>query len=366
MTAPDAFGSPHDPRAPERDGPLLLAIESSCDETAAAVLDGTRSLRSSVVHSQIDIHAQYGGVVPELASRNHVLAIGDVVRRALDEAGITARDLSGVAVTRGPGLTGSLLVGVEFAKGLAGSLDLPILGVHHLEGHLLAARLGVASGFAEPVFPCVALLVSGGHTSLYAAEAPGVYRELGRTLDDAAGEAFDKISKRLGLGYPGGAVIDGLAELGRPDAIDLPRPMLKKGGYDFSFSGIKTAVTYWIDAHEPLSDETTRDLAASFREAACEVLVAKSVRAARRLGYPQIVISGGVACNRRLRSMMLEGAGRRGISVAAPPPSLCTDNAAMIGAAGYGRLWAAMSSGAGFEGGALDATSSWSLGPRAA
>lgn len=364
MSPRDAFGTEHDPDAPERGGPPLLAIESSCDETAAAVVDGTASLRSSVVHSQIEIHARYGGVVPELASRNHVLAIGDVVRRALDEAGVRAEDLGGIAVTRGPGLTGSLLVGVEFAKGLAGALDVPLLGVHHLEGHLMAARLGVAEGFDEMRFPCVALLVSGGHTSLYDAHAPGIYRELGRTLDDAAGEAFDKVSKRLGLGYPGGAVIDRLAEQGRADAIDFPRPMMKKGGYDFSFSGIKTAVTYWIDEHEPLSDEATRDLAASFREAVCDVLVAKAVRAARRLGYDRIVVSGGVACNRRLRSMLRERASRRSIGVSAPPPSLCTDNAAMIGAAAYGRLWGPMSGGAGFAHGTLDATSSWPLGPR--
>ena len=351
--------------APTRGGAPILAFESSCDETAAAVLTGTRELRSSVVHSQIDIHAQYGGVVPELASRAHILAIEEVTRRALADAEMTLADIRGIAVTRGPGLVGSLLVGLEFAKGIAASRDIPLVGVNHLQGHLMAPFLRITEGFAEPEFPFVGLVVSGGHTSLYVVEGPDEISELGRTLDDAAGEAFDKVSKRLGLGYPGGPVIDRRAEAGDPAAIDMPRPMLKKPGYHFSFSGLKTAVGYYLDDAGELDDAGVADLCASFREAACEVLAIKTVRAARKREIPRIVLSGGVACNRRLRQLVRERAERRGIEVVVPPPSLCTDNAAMIGAAGYADVHARIVAGQGFEGGAVNATSTWPLGERA-
>ncbi len=345
-----------------RGGPIVLAIESSCDETAAAILDGPESLRASIVHTQIDLHATYGGVVPELASRSHVMAIADVVPRALAEAGVGMEDLTGVAVTAGPGLVGSLLVGVEYAKGVAISLDVPLVGVNHLEGHLRAPFLGVSDGFAPARWPFVGLAVSGGHTALYDCRAPGDYVELGRTVDDAAGEAYDKISKHLGLGYPGGAVIDGLATSGDPAAIAFPRPMLKKGGLNFSFSGLKTAVSQHIDASGRPDGAALADLCASFQEAVCEVLVTKTLRAADGLGYAHVALTGGVACNRRLRSLALEQAGARGISVSVPQPRFCTDNAAMIGIAGYGELSRRIDAGARFAEWALDARSSWPLG----
>lgn len=352
MTAPAS-----DPGTP----PLILAIESSCDETAAAVLDGPDSLRSSVVHSQVDIHRQYGGVVPELASRNHILAIDTVVADALQQAGAAFQDLRGVAVTAGPGLAGALLVGSEYAKAIAFSLDIPLVGINHLEGHLRAAALGTTPGFAPLTFPCVALLVSGGHTSIVHAEHPGVYTEVGRTLDDAAGECWDKVSKELGLGYPGGAIIDKLARDGNPAAIDMPRPMLHKGGDHFSFSGLKTYVLYHLREHGRPTGQDLHDLAASFQEAACEVLVKKTLRVARRLNVKDIVVSGGVACNRRLREMVLDAAGRRGLRVCIPPPSLCTDNAAMIGAAAYPRLARHIAGGAGFAEHTMNVSASWAV-----
>ena len=356
----------HSVVAPERGGPLVLAIESSCDETAAAVLDGTRSLLGHVVHSQVELHARFGGVVPELASRSHVMAIGGVVDGALERAGARLDDIAGVVVTAGPGLVGSLLVGLEYARGLAWARDLPMEPVNHLEGHLLAPWLGVADGFAEPGWPFIGLVVSGGHTSLYHCTAPGVYEELGRTLDDAAGEAYDKVSKLLGLGYPGGGVIDRLARSGDPAAIAFPRPMEKKGGYHFSFSGIKTAVSYHVaDAGHP-EGQALHDLAASFQEAVADVLVMKAVRAARRLGVPRIVVSGGVACNSRLRSLMRERAEARGIEVVVPPPVLCTDNAAMIGAAGYARVHRRIVAGEGFRGAAVQPRATWPVARPAA
>jgi len=285
------------------------------------------------VHSQIDIHAQYGGVVPELASRAHILAIQEVVQQALAKAEMELDDIRGIAVTRGPGLVGSLLVGLEFAKGVAAARDLPLVGVNHLRGHLFAPFLAVEPGFADMDFPFIGLVVSGGHSSLYVVRSASEIEGRGRTLADAAGEAFDKVSKRLGLGYPGGAVIDRLARSGNAEAISMPRPMLKKPGYHFSFSGLKTAVGYYLDDAGELDDEGVADLCASFQEAACEVLAIKTVRAARKLGFERIVVSGGVACNSRLRTLMRERAQKRGIEVTVPPLRLCTDNAAMIGAA---------------------------------
>lgn len=342
--------------------PLVLAIESSCDETAAALLDGPASLRASVVHSQVELHARYGGVVPELASRSHIMAIQPVVDSALEQAGATLAEVDGVVVTQGPGLVGALLVGLEYAKGVALALDVPLVGVNHLEGHLLAPFLAVAEGFDAPSFPFVGLVVSGGHTSIVLARAPGIYEAVGRTVDDAAGEAFDKVSKLLGMGYPGGAVIDRRARRGRADAIELPRPMIAKGGFDFSFSGLKTAVAQYVEGAGPMDEAAVDDLCASFQEAAADVLSAKLVRAARAHGVGCVVVTGGVACNSRLRELCAERARGRGLAVAVPPPWLCTDNAAMIGAAGYARARARVREGRRFGEHTMDATPSWPLG----
>lgn len=351
--------------APVTGGPKILAIESSCDETAAAILDGSRSLLANVVHTQVAIHAAYGGVVPELASRSHILRIDEVVLQALRDAGITMDDIEGVAVTQGPGLVGSLLVGLEYARAIAWSRALPLQPVHHLEGHLYAPFVGLAAGSAEPAWPFIGLVVSGGHSSLYLCKAPGDYEELGRTLDDAAGEAFDKISKRLGLGYPGGAVIDGLAKDGDPTVFRFARPMMHAKNFHFSFSGVKTAVGTALDKEPELpTGQRLHDLAASFQAAVVDVLVAKTIRAAVELQVPRIVLTGGVASNSQLRAQLLARAVEEGMTLVVPPPALCTDNAAMIGAAAYGRLYDAIVQNAGFSGRDLNARASWPLGRR--
>jgi N6-L-threonylcarbamoyladenine synthase len=307
----------------------VLAIESSCDDTAAAVLDA-EGVRASIVASQDLVHAPYGGVVPELASRQHVLAIVPVIERALADAGVSLDDIEGVAATYGPGLVGSLLVGLQAAKGIAYARALPFVGVNHLEGHLLAILLD------RPVaFPFIGLLVSGGHTSLYLVEGVGAYRLLGRTRDDAAGEAFDKGAKMLGLGYPGGREIDRLAAEGDRAAIRFPRASLKKAGYDFSFSGLKTSLRQYLTQPRVAP---VADVCASFQEAIIDMLVGPTLDAARAHALPTIVVTGGVSANRRLRARMAEVGAAEGVEIAFPRFSYCCDNAAMIGYAGRMRL----------------------------
>ncbi len=313
---------------------LVLGIETSCDETAAAVLVRGEEILSSVVASQDQIHASYGGVVPELASRRHVEIVLPVVDRALNKAGVGLRDIEGIAVTQGPGLVGSLLVGCSVAKVLAYVHRLPLVGVNHLEGHIFAVFLVEP----KPAYPFLALVVSGGHTALYTAERPRRYELIGQTRDDAAGEAFDKVAKLLGLGYPGGPIIERTAPSGDPKAIALPMAQISDGASDFSFSGIKTAVSLFVKRHAPLSDQAVADVAASFQATAVKMLTTKTVKAARRLGIKRIVLTGGVAANRALRAALRAEAEERGWELYIPPPSLCTDNAAMIAAAGFPRL----------------------------
>jgi N6-L-threonylcarbamoyladenine synthase len=307
---------------------LVLGVESSCDEMAAAVVRGGTEILASRVRSQLELHRPYGGVVPELASRDHVGAVSQVVRAALEQAGVSERDLDGVAVTMGPGLLGSLLVGLSFAKALAYRLGIPVVGVHHLAGHLAAAELAAP----ELARPYLGLVVSGGHTALYRVEDLASPKLLGETSDDAVGEAFDKVAKLLGLPYPGGPALAQLAESGREDAFPLPRPRLHEPGYDFSYSGLKTAVARIV--REPLGEARRADLAASFQAAATDVLVAKARRAVADEGLARLVVVGGVAANRRLRERVAAAAAEDGFDAVFPPPALCTDNAAMVAAAG--------------------------------
>ena len=315
-------------------GKVILGIESSCDETAAAVLVDGRRVLSSVVASQDDVHAPYGGVVPELASRRHLEVIVPVVEKALEDAGVRLGDLDGIAVTQGPGLVGSLLVGCSMAKALAWVHGLPLVGVNHLEGHIYAAFLTED----PPEHPFLALVVSGGHTALYHAASPLTYRLVGQTRDDAAGEAFDKVAKLLGLGFPGGPIIQKTAERGDARAIDFPLAHITDGTRDFSFSGIKTSVSQYVKRHGPLGAAQVADVAASFQAAVVKVLVRRTVRAALHLGVKRVLLTGGVAANGPLRTALLAEAGEHGIHVHIPPPHLCTDNAAMITAAGTARL----------------------------
>ena len=307
---------------------LILAIESSCDETAAAVIVGGKKALSNVVSSQIQVHRKYGGVVPELASRKHIEAIIPVIREALRIAGISLDHVEGIAATNGPGLIGSLLVGLSVAKAIAYARNLPFVGVNHVEGHLSAILL------ENPRlrFPFIGLVVSGGHTCLYRVEYLGRYEWLGGTRDDAAGEAFDKVAKLLNLGYPGGPVIDEVARGGDPQAIPFPRAFISNDSLDFSFSGIKTSVLHYVRKHPHFRVE---DIAASFQEAVVDVLVSKAVQAAQVLDLPRIVLSGGVASNSRLRTHVQELAKKEGLEVYIPSPILCTDNAAMIGVIGH-------------------------------
>ncbi len=308
----------------------ILGIETSCDETAAAVIDDGKEILSNVVASQIDIHARYGGIVPEVASRQHLLTIVPVVQQALGEARVSFTDLGGVAVTFGPGLAGSLIVGVNMAKAIALSYSLPLIGVNHLEGHIYASWLGQ---LVLPVFPCLCLIVSGGHSDVVLMSGHGQLQKLGRTRDDAAGEAFDKGARILGLGYPGGPAMEKAAETGSP-SVPFTRAWLK-GNDDFSFSGLKTALLHWARKNEGKGDFSVSNAAASFQQAVVDILVTKTVAAARRVGVRQILLCGGVAANKALRERFLK---LSPVPVLMPPPNLCTDNAAMVAACGYYHL----------------------------
>lgn len=316
----------------------VLAIESSCDETAAAVVQGSTVL-SSVVATQFEVHAKFGGVVPELASRQHLGAAVPVVEQALTRAAVTFADLDALVVTEGPGLMGALLVGVQLARGLALATSLPLIGVHHLEGHILSAFLGDERQEAKAFVPHVALLVSGGHTELVEVKGFGRYRSLGATRDDAAGEAYDKVAKLLGLGYPGGPLVDALAAEGNPGAHTFPRPMADKSGCDFSFSGLKTAVLVHTQRHGmPTSRAQLADICASFQAAVVDILVLKSCRALRGTHLDRLHIVGGVSANKGLRSAVVAAGAEHGFSSVVPALRYCGDNAAMIGAAGCARL----------------------------
>ncbi len=309
----------------------VLGIETSCDETASAVVEDGRRALSDVVATQIEIHRRWGGVVPELASRNHVMQVMPVVDEALTRAGLGPAGLDAVAVTSGPWLVGALLVGVQVAKALAAAWGKPLVRVNHLEGHLVAAFLAED----PPEFPFLGLVVSGGHTSLYAARAFGDYRLLGHTRDDAAGEAFDKGAKLIGLPYPGGVAIDRLAREGDARAIRFPKAIVKGADLDFSFSGLKTALLHHVKRHGVPEGRALADLCASYQEAIVRALVEKLFRAARRLQFDRVVLSGGVAANSRLRAAVAERAREYdGMRVSLPAPRLCTDNAAMIAVAG--------------------------------
>ncbi len=350
---------------------LILGIESSCDETAAAVVAGARRILSSVVASQTDIHRKYGGVVPELASREHLRQIVPVVREAIEQARISLSDVDAVAVTRGPGLVGALLVGVTYGKTLAQALGKPLVGVNHLEGHVHAVFLEAHIAGREPQLPAVCLIVSGGHTILYQVKAESSngalhfsYARIGGTRDDAAGEAYDKVARLLGLGYPGGPIVDRLAAHGNPQAVRFNEPKMSGNAFDFSFSGIKTAVLYYVKRHpemEPeiearrkslargersadklraLSSPATLDLIASFQRSVVDNLLSRTLAAAEKLGARTILVSGGVAANSELRRAFEAEGQRRGIEVFFPSRALSTDNAAMIAAAGYARFMA--------------------------
>lgn len=312
---------------------LTLGIESSCDETAAAVIEDGKKCLSSVVASQVEIHKEYGGVVPEIASRQHVELILPVIDKAVNEAGIYPSEINGIAVTNGPGLVGSLMVGLSTAKALSFGLGVPVIGVNHLEAHLSAVHLE-----HEITFPYVGLVVSGGHTSLYLVRDYTEFEPLGRTRDDAAGEAFDKGAKLLGLDYPGGVEIDRLAREGNSNFIDFPRPFKSSSTLDFSFSGLKTSLVYYIK-REPEPDESRlKDICASYQEAIVETLVYKTLLAAKENGVGTVVIAGGVACNSRLRELAADTMSKEGVSVLIPSPQFCTDNAAMIGSIGAFKL----------------------------
>ncbi len=338
---------------------LVLTIESSCDETSAAVVEDGRSILANAVASQIPVHRRYGGVVPELASRNHIRDVHRVIEDALDEAGVALEDIEGFGVTAGPGLVGSLLVGIETAKALAYAFDRPCVGLNHLEAHLTTVLLDLEE-MNRPTFPYVGLIVSGGHTDLYVVHGLGDYELLGRTRDDAAGEAFDKVAKMLGLPYPGGVAIDRLARNGDPSRHDFPRPMWTRKNLDFSFSGLKTAVSLHLDEAGIPEGQDLADLCASFQEAVVDVLVMKALAACRQNDVQRLVLSGGVACNHRLRQLARKSCIGADVDLFVAPPRLCTDNAAMLGPIAEDRL--SSLDGRGFTGYDIRAQSSMSLG----
>ena len=311
---------------------LILAIESSCDETAAAVVKNGREVLSNVISSQIELHKLYGGVVPEIASRKHIEKINQVIEEALREAGVTLQDISAIAVTYGPGLVGALLVGVSAAKAISFATGIPLVGVHHIEGHISANY--IENKQLEPEFVC--LVVSGGHTHLVKVKDYGEYEIIGRTRDDAAGEAFDKVARAIGLGYPGGPKIDKLSKEGNPEAIRFPRAKVEDAVYDFSFSGLKSAVLNYLNSCEMKGEEVNpADVAASFQKAVIDVLVEHALCAVEEYGYHKFAIAGGVASNSSLRAAFEEACAKKNIEFYHPSPIFCTDNAAMIGVAGY-------------------------------
>jgi N6-L-threonylcarbamoyladenine synthase len=312
---------------------LVLGFESSCDETGVALYDTEQGLISHALHSQVEMHAEYGGVVPELASRDHIRRALPLAELVLKQANKSLKDINGIAYTQGPGLAGALLVGTSIAQSLAFALNVPSVGVHHLEGHLLAPLLEDN----PPQFPFVALLVSGGHSQLMRVDGIGQYKLLGDTLDDAAGEAFDKTAKLLGLGYPGGPALAKLAAQGKPH-FTLPRPMLKSKDLNFSFSGLKTAVLTLVNNHQPLDIETQKDIAWEFQEAVTEILTTKCMSALRETGLDNLVVSGGVGANSRLRERLNTATKRKLCKVSYPRLEFCTDNGAMIAFAGAMRL----------------------------
>lgn len=311
---------------------LILAIESSCDETAASVVKNGREVLSNVISSQIDLHTLYGGVVPEIASRKHIEKINQVVNEAISEANVTWDDITAIAVTYGPGLVGALLVGVSFAKSLAWAMKKPLVGVHHIEGHISANYIDNKD--LQPPFMC--LVVSGGHSHLVKVADYGEYEILGKTRDDAAGEAFDKVARAIGLGYPGGPKIDKVSYEGNPTAMDFPRAKVANNEYDFSFSGLKSAVLNYINSQEMKGEEVNQaDVAASFQQAVVDVLVGHSMQALEEYGFKKFAIAGGVASNSHLRTAFEQACAEKHVEFYRPAPIYCTDNAAMIGVAGY-------------------------------
>lgn len=315
-----------------KDSHYTIAIESSCDETSVAVIENGRKILSNIISSQIDVHKEYGGVVPEIASRKHIENINLVIDKALEESGKSLDDMDSVGVTYGPGLVGALLVGVSAAKAIAYAKKIPLVPVNHIEGHIYANFIDDYE--LEPPFTC--LIVSGGHTHLADILDYGEYVFHGQTRDDAAGEAFDKVARTLGLGYPGGPIIDKLAEKGDPSSIDFPRSFMEEGNYDFSFSGLKSAVLNYINREKQRGNELNiENIAASFQEAVVEVLVEKAIGASKASGKRKIVVAGGVAANKGLRKYMARRCGEEGIEFKFPDPILCTDNAAMIGSVAY-------------------------------
>ena len=315
---------------------IILGIDTSCDDTCASIVEDGKRLLSNVVSSQVSVHHRYGGVVPELASREHIRNIVPVVEESMEKASLNNKDIDAIAVTVGPGLVGALLVGIYFAKAFSYAKGIPLIGVNHLEGHILSVFLEKRL----PSFPFVALTVSGGHTNIYHVRDFGDYTVLGRTLDDAAGEAFDKVAKLLGLGYPGGGIIEKTAFDGRDDAIDFPRAYLSKGSLDFSFSGLKTSVALYIKKWRDRNDNeiSLQDIAASFQAAVVDILIDKLIAATNQVGVKSIMLAGGVARNNYLRNKLQETISDKGIDLHIPHPELCTDNGAMIAVAGYHRL----------------------------